>query len=131
MNEPHPQPWLRRALNWFDPRWRSLNTLGFILNRITALGLTFYLFLHLAMLGNLAKGPQAYDGFLALVHHPVFVFGEVLVVAASLIHALNGIRIALNSFGVGVRHQRALFIGLMLLAALGSLAFAVRMFNGG
>ena len=113
---------------WFDPRSRSLGTLGFILNRVTALGLTLYLFLHLWMLGKLAQGPEAYDSFIELAHTPLIQFGELLVIAAGLIHGLNGIRIALTSFGIGVTRQRALFVGLMLLAVLGTAVFAAKMF---
>lgn len=105
-------------IRWFDPRHRKLGTLAFILNRVTALGLTLYLLLHLIALGNLARGPEAYDGFIRLAKTPVIIFGEVLVVSAGIIHGLNGIRIALNSFGVGVRHQKQFFIGLMAVAVV-------------
>jgi len=37
-----------RAARWFDPRWRAVGTWAFILNRVSGLGLTVYLFLHLA-----------------------------------------------------------------------------------
>jgi succinate dehydrogenase / fumarate reductase cytochrome b subunit len=120
---------LGRAAKWFDPRWRTLNMLGFILNRVTALGLTLYLFLHLGVLSRLAQGAKAYDSFIALAHSPVFIFGEALVVAAGFIHGLNGIRIALNSFGVGARYQKALLVVVLLVALASSLVFAVRMFS--
>jgi succinate dehydrogenase / fumarate reductase cytochrome b subunit len=120
-----PSNWYR----WFDPRNRQTGSWAFILNRITALGLTFYLFLHLIILGQLAQGPQAYDSFLKTIRNPLFIFGEVLVVTAGFIHGLNGIRIALNSFGVGVPKQRQLFIALLAIAVIGSLIFAVRMFT--
>lgn len=129
MNEAQKQSFLARAIKWFDPRWRSITTWGFIVNRITALGLTLYLYLHLMMLGNLAKGPEAYDGFIAFVHNPLFIFGEILVVSAGLIHGLNGIRIGLNSFGIGVKYQKPMFVILMVIAVLGSLYFAFRMFT--
>jgi len=115
-------------LRWFDPRHRQIGTWGFILNRVTALGLTLYLFMHLIALGQLARGPQAYDGFIALVKNPLFKLGELLVIAAGLIHGLNGLRIALNSLGIAVRYERALFISLMLLAGAGILFFGYRMF---
>mgnify|MGYP001179575338 FL=1 len=110
---------------WFDPRNRHLGTLAFILNRITALGLTLYLFLHLIVLGTLARGPEAYDGFIKLAKTPVILIGETLVIAAGIIHGLNGIRIALNSFGIGTRYQRQIFIGLMVIAA-GCIAIFVK-----
>ncbi len=126
-NQPQPSNWPR----WFDPRSRSLGTFGFILNRVTALGLTLYLLLHLAALGQLAKGAAAYDGFIALVKNPLFKLGELLVIAAGVIHGLNGIRIALNSFGIGVRRQKSTFIALMLVALFIIAFFAFKMFSEG
>jgi len=118
----------KKWISWFDPRKRNLGSWAFILNRVTGLGLTLYLFLHLIMLGQLAKGPQAYDGFIALVKNPVFLIGELFVIAAALIHGLNGIRIGLTSFGIWVKFQKQLFIGLMCIA-FGTIAyFAFRMF---
>ena len=113
---------------WFDPRKRHPGTWAFILNRITALGLTLYLFLHLFMLGKLAQGPEAYDTFIALAKTPLVKGAELLVIAAGLIHGLNGIRIALTSFGLGVNRQSELFWFFMTLAFLGILVFAYVMF---
>jgi len=119
----------KQAWRWFDPRSRSLSTYGFILNRITALGLTLYLFLHLIILSKLAQGPEAYDEFIEFAHNPVVLIGELLVIAAGLIHGLNGIRIALNSFGIGVTRQKQIFLGLMVVAAAGTIVFALKMFS--
>lgn len=114
---------------WFDPRWRDVGMWGFILNRVTALGLTLYLYLHLVILGQLARGPEAYDGFLETIYNPLFTFGEWLVVIAGLIHGLNGLRIALNSFGIAVPQQKAILVVLLIIAAAGGIIFAVRMFT--
>ena len=126
-NQPEANNWPR----WFDPRSRSLGTFGFILNRVTALGLTLYLLMHLIALGQLARGADAYDGFIALVKNPLFKLGELLVIAAGVIHGLNGIRIALNSFGIGVRRQKSTFIALMLIAVFIIAFFAFKMFSEG
>lgn len=114
---------------WFDPRSRSVSTWAFILNRVTALGLTFYLFLHLIVLGLLAQGPEAYDAFLEFAHMPVIKVGEMLVIAAGLIHGLNGIRIAMTSFNIGTRYHKQIFAGLMLVAVIGIIIFGIRMFS--
>ncbi len=113
---------------WFDPRFRSLGSWAFILNRITGLGLTLYLFLHLTMLGQLAKGPEAYDGFIALAKNPVFMVGEMLVIAAAFIHGLNGVRIVLTTFGVGGGKHKQMFLGFMAVAGIAILYFGIRMF---
>lgn len=123
------KPSSKNWFKWFDPRWRDIGTWGFILNRITALGLTLYLYMHLIVLYKLSQGPDAYDGFLDLMHNPFFIAGEWLVVAAGLIHGLNGVRIVLNSFGIAVPQQKQLLIVLMTIALIGSLIFAVRMFT--
>uniref|UniRef100_A0A7C4KHG6 Succinate dehydrogenase, cytochrome b556 subunit n=1 Tax=Anaerolinea thermolimosa TaxID=229919 RepID=A0A7C4KHG6_9CHLR len=122
------QPTPGKALRWFDPRHRQPGTWAFILNRITALGLTLYLALHLIMLGKLAQGPEAYDSFIALAKTPWVKFGELLVISAGLIHGLNGIRIALTSFGIGVTVQRQLFWSFLTLALIGSAIFGYFMF---
>jgi succinate dehydrogenase / fumarate reductase cytochrome b subunit len=129
MTEVPNQSPVSRAGKWFDPRARSINMIGFILNRITALGLTLYLFLHLIVLHQLAQGSAAYDGFLSMIHNPLFTFFEVLVVTAGFMHGLNGIRIALNSFGVGIRSQKMLLVAMLGIAIIVSLAFAVHMFT--
>lgn len=125
-NEPTPTNLWR----WFDPRHRQSGTWAFILNRITALGLTFYLFLHLVMLSQLAIGPEAYNNFIALAKTPVIKMGEMLVIAAGIIHGLNGIRIVLTSFGIAVRWQRQIFAVIMLLAVAGIGLFGYVMFFG-
>jgi succinate dehydrogenase / fumarate reductase cytochrome b subunit len=125
-NQPAPS----RFWRWFDPRNRKVGTWAFILNRITALGLTLYLMMHLVALSQLAQGPQAYDGFIALAKSPVFKSLELLVIAGGIIHGLNGIRIALTSFGIGVRNQKEIFAGVMVLAIASILFFAFSMFGG-
>ena len=124
-NEPSP----KKLLNWFNPVGRETSGWAFILNRITALGLTFYLYLHLIILGQLAKGPEGYDGFLALVSSPLAIAGELIVVAGGILHGLNGIRIILTTFGVSVTRQKQLFYVMMSIALIAILIFGIRMFT--
>jgi succinate dehydrogenase / fumarate reductase cytochrome b subunit len=114
---------------WFNPIGRETGGWAFILNRVTALGLTFYLYLHLLVLSQLAVGPAAYDNFVALMSNPIIIVGELLVVAAGIIHGLNGIRIVLTTFGVGVTRQKQLFYGFMAVAVIAALVFGIRMFT--
>src|SRR5512141_2982446 len=124
-NRPSPiRFWL-----WFNPIGRQAGGWAYLLHRVTALGLTFYLYLHLIVLGQLARGPEGYDKFLVLARSPVFVFGELLVVAAGILHGLNGMRIILTTLGVSVTRQKQLFFGLMVIALIAILIFGIRMFN--
>jgi succinate dehydrogenase / fumarate reductase cytochrome b subunit len=120
---------LAGAMKWFDVRSRDVGMWAFALNRITAIGLVVYLFLHLVVLSTLARGPEAYESFLQIIKSPVFVFGEWLVVIGGLYHGLNGIRISLTSFGIAVPYQKQIFYVLLVIAILGSLIFGIRMFS--
>jgi succinate dehydrogenase / fumarate reductase cytochrome b subunit len=130
MDTTHNQPSARRFWSWFIPFKRDIGSWAFALNRITALGLTLYLFLHLFILGKLAQGPGAYDEFLTLTENPIIKLGELLVVAAAVLHGLNGIRIILTSFGIGVTRQKQLFWGFMAVAAVIILFFTAKMYLG-
>jgi succinate dehydrogenase / fumarate reductase cytochrome b subunit len=128
MDTTRNQPSARRFWSWFIPLRRDIGSWAFALNRITAIGLTFYLFLHLIVLGRLAQGPGAYDQFLLLTENPLIKLGEWAVVAAAILHGLNGIRVILTSFGVAVTRQKQLFYGLMAVAVVVILFFTVRMY---
>jgi succinate dehydrogenase / fumarate reductase cytochrome b subunit len=121
-------PSARKFWSWFLPIRRDIGSWAFALNRVTAIGLTIYLFLHLIILGKLAQGPGAYDQFLELTENPWIKLGEWAVVAAAILHGLNGIRVVLTSFGVGVTRQKQLFVGLMAIAGLVILIFTLRMY---
>ena len=130
MDTTQNQPSARKFWTWFIPLRRDIGSWAFALNRITALGLTLYLFMHLFILGKLAQGPDAYNEFLTLTENPFIKLGEWAVVAAAILHGLNGIRIILTSFGVGVTRQKQLFWGFMALAAVLILFFTARMYMG-
>ena len=77
----------------------------------------------------LAIGEEAYNNFIAFAHNPILKIGEMFVIAAVLIHGLNGIRIALASAGIGVNQQKKVFVILMAVALVGIVYFAYRMFG--
>ena len=105
---------------WFDIRHRGLGQFAFSLNRITGLGLVFYLYLHLAVLSMLFLGQEAWDDFLGLAATTAFLLLDVLLIFGLLAHGLNGLRLALIGSGRGIDHQKALYrscqvIGTILL----------------
>lgn len=129
MDNQMSKPSASRFLSWFNPVGRQAGGIGFIVNRLAGLGLTLYLLLHLIMLGKLAQGPEAYDSFIAMAHSPLFLIGELLVVAAVFIHGLNGVRIILNSFGIAVPQQKQIFYVLMAIAIIITVYFAISMIS--
>jgi len=98
---------------WFDIRGRGLGTLAFALNRLTAIGLTIYLFLHLVVLSQLLRGPDGWNSFVALARSPLFLALDVVLLFGVVYHMFNGIRVALVGMGVAHRQQRGLFYGLV------------------
>jgi succinate dehydrogenase / fumarate reductase cytochrome b subunit len=121
---------VRRAARWFDIRHRKLGMWAYVLNRITAIGLVVYLYLHLIVLSTLSRGPGGWDAFVSLARTPAFLMLDVILLAGILIHGLNGLRVALTGFDVGVKKQKALFSALMLLAIVALGAAALKIFGG-
>ena len=103
---------------WFDPRGRSISTIAFALNRLTAVGLTVYLFLHLAILSLLLRGPEGWDSFVAVAKTPLFLTLDVILLFGVVYHMLNGIRVALVGMGVANKQQKGLFYGLVGVALI-------------
>ncbi len=106
---------------WFELRWKPAGMLAFMLHRLSGMALVFYLYLHLAVLAQLRQGPAAWDGFLALVRSPIFLFLDALLLFGVLLHGLNGLRLTLVGLGIGLPWQRSLFwlsLGLSILLAL-------------
>ncbi len=118
----------RGVVGWADPRGRRLGTFAWALNRITGLGIVLYLFIHLVVLSQLARGPSAWDPFVKTVGAPLFLSLDVLLLAGLLIHGLNGIRVTLVGFGFVYNQQRAMFVALMIIAALLMVIGAVAVF---
>jgi succinate dehydrogenase / fumarate reductase, cytochrome b subunit len=120
-----PGPVERKAAGpvaWFDVRKRGLGQVAFSMNRITGLGLVFYLYLHLTILSQLLIGPSAWSGFLRLATTPVFLGLDVILIAGILTHGLNGLRVALIGSGFVPDRQKALWwtlatFGTILLIA--------------
>jgi succinate dehydrogenase / fumarate reductase, cytochrome b subunit len=123
-------PKVRRAGRWFDVRRRKLGMWAYALNRITGIGLVVYLYLHLAVLSLLLRGPRSWDSFVSLARAPYFLALDVILLAGILIHGLNGLRVTLTGFDVGVKAQKALFGVLMLVAVVALGAAALMIFGG-
>ncbi len=104
---------------WFNPRGgRGLGMWAYMGMRFSGLALVVYLYLHLVILYQLAQGPSAWDSFVALAKSPAFLLLDVILIAGLLGHGLNGLRLALVGFGVGVERQRAMLYAAGILAAV-------------
>src|SRR2546428_7690697 len=123
-------PKVRRAGRWFDVRQRKLGMWAYALNRITGIGLVVYLYLHLGVLSLLSRGPTSWDSFVSLARSPYFLTLDVILLAGFLLHGLNGLRIALTGFNIGVKQQKVHFSALILLTVVALSAAALKIFGG-
>ena len=124
-----PKPIQRKPLQWFNVRGKGVGFWAYVVMRLSALGLVLYLFLHLIILSQLAIGPAAWDGFVAMAKSPAFLLLDVVLIVGMLAHGLNGLRLALIGFGIGVPRQKVmLWIGLALTIVF-SLLSALAVFS--
>jgi succinate dehydrogenase / fumarate reductase cytochrome b subunit len=87
---------------------RHSGSWAYILHRISGVGLTFYLFLHILALSSLTKGKATFEEEMKLFTTPPFKFLEWFLGALVMFHAFNGIRIAVVDLGQGARYQKKL-----------------------
>lgn len=83
---------------------------SFYLHRVTGVGVLVFLAAHIVDSSLIGWGPELYNEFVKIYAHPAVRIGEVILAAALLFHALNGIRIILIDFWPkGVRYEKAMF----------------------
>ena len=89
-----------------------------MLQRITGLGLVFYLFVHIIVISTALAGSETFDNVLTVLQLPVFVVLDLFLAAAVLYHGLNGLRVILIDLGVGITRQAELFWVCVVLTAI-------------
>ena len=107
--------------------WKGMGMWAWMLFRISGLVLVFYLFVHLWVISQgRIGGAGSLNGLFELFDRPLLVFLDLVLVAAVLYHALNGVRILLMDAGVGIKRHKAVFWVCMLVAALTFSVFALK-----
>ena len=71
---------------------------SWLAHRLSGLGILAYLIIHVWETANVTFNPPLYQWSIELFKHPLFGVGEIMLMAALLYHAFNGIRIALLDF---------------------------------
>ena len=91
---------------------------SWLLHRVTGVGVLIFLLIHMLDTAFLMLGPELYNRVMALYRHPLFLVGEVVLVAMVLYHALNGVRITIVDFWPeSTVLQREMFYAVMVLFA--------------
>ncbi|HWM34056.1 MAG TPA: succinate dehydrogenase, cytochrome b556 subunit [Pseudolysinimonas sp.] len=96
---------------------------SWVLHRITGTAIFFFLLVHILDTALIRIDPAAYDAVIGAYKTPIMGIGELALVAAIGLHALNGLRvIAIDFTSWGVKHQRLMFwiaIALWIVLMLG------------
>lgn len=83
---------------------------SWVLHRITGVAIYFFLLVHVLDTSLIRVSPEAYNTVIAAYKNPIMGLGEVGLVAAVVLHALNGLRIILvDTWSWATKHQRLLF----------------------
>jgi succinate dehydrogenase / fumarate reductase cytochrome b subunit len=83
---------------------------SWVLHRITGVAIFFFLLVHILDTALIRVSPEAYDAVIGAYKTPIMGLGEIGLVAAIGLHALNGLRIiAIDFTRIGPRIQRLLF----------------------
>jgi len=119
-----PEGWLKTNFRYhqYSGSW------AWILHRITGLGLTAYIYIHIYALTTLTQGEKAFDEEMKLFTTPVFKFLEWVLFSLVLYHAFNGVRIVLVDWANGARYHKKILtvvygLGVALFIIMGILMF--------
>ena len=91
---------------------------AWFLQRLTGVALVGYLFLHILVISTVQAGQDAFDSVLIVLQKPFFVVLDLLLIAAVVYHALNGVRVLLFDLGIGLKRQAGLFWVCMVLTTI-------------
>jgi len=93
----------------FQARAMRTGTAAWLLQRLSGLFLTFYLIVHLIVIGTAVRGEDAFDDLLAAFDKAPFLILDAGLVGVVAFHAVNGLRLILFDFAIGLRFQKLLF----------------------
>ena len=75
--------------------WAQLAWLG---HRASGLGVLLYLFMHIVETSTVLFGPEVYDAAIGVFRNLPARLGEIVLMAALVYHALNGLRVIVMDF---------------------------------
>ena len=106
--------------------WKATGMWAWLLFRISGVILAFYLFLHILVIstGRWTEAGQTLNSLMKAFDNPVMVLLDLALVVAVLYHALNGVRIILMDFGVGVKRHKIMFWSAMAVVVICFAVFA-------
>ena len=93
----------------FQARAMRTGTAAWLLQRLSGLFLTLYLIAHIFVIGTAVQGEDEFDDLLSTFENTPFLILDAGLVGVVAFHALNGVRLVLLDFAIGLRLQKLLF----------------------
>jgi succinate dehydrogenase / fumarate reductase cytochrome b subunit len=93
----------------FQARAMRTGTAAWLLQRLSGLFLTLYLIAHIFVIGTAVQGEETFDDLLSTFEKTPFLILDAGLVGVVAFHALNGVRLILLDFAIGLRLQKLLF----------------------
>ena len=89
-------------------------------HRITGVILAVYALAHLVVISfaTVGTGGKDFNDLMDFFSKPYILAFEVVLMAVAFFHVLNGFRIILFDLGIGIRAQKQIFVGLMVVGAV-------------
>ena len=100
----------------FQAKAMRAGTAAWALQRLSGLFLTAYLITHLIVIGTVVRGEGSFDSMLSKFESTPFLVLDAGLVGVVAFHGLNGARLILLDFAVGLRFQKALFWASYVIA---------------
>jgi succinate dehydrogenase / fumarate reductase, cytochrome b subunit len=105
--------------------WSQLAWFG---HRASGLGVLFYLFLHVVETSTVLFGPDVYNAAVGIFRNLPFRILEILLMAALVYHALNGIRVIAMDFWPGLTiYYRPLVYGVITATVVAMIPLSLLM----
>ena len=79
----------------YEVSWAQLAWFG---HRASGIGVLFYLFLHVVETSTVLFGPEVYNAAVGIFKNLPARIGEIVLMAAVVYHALNGLRVIAMDF---------------------------------
>ena len=98
-------------------RWHT-GSVAWILHRLSGVALTLYLVIHIWVIHHIGQGPEAFNAIMGKVQTPFFKLLEIGLLGTVLYHSFNGFRILLFDLGVGIKQQKQIFWGTVVVGLL-------------
>lgn len=107
--------------------WSQLAWFG---HRASGLGVLFYLFMHIVETSMVLFGPEVYNAAVGIFKNLPARIGEVILMAAIVYHALNGLRVIAMDFFPGLTiYYRPLTYGVIAATVISMVPLSLIMLS--